>query len=451
MRIIARNQTSIVVGVALALTTIIANFAAPSAEGALVKAKRANAFVNSIGIVTHVPYLNTPYGNYPAVKAAMSELGIKHARDAVPALSNDTVYSRYRDLYASVGVKFMLNTGSGTSLPPIDAETVNRINEMTGPALETLEGANEWNLTNRDGSNPDWGAELTAHQADLFNAVNASQNPDMPVTCPALGNPYPPTNQIPILSAYCDWANMHSPAFGNPPMMGSVSDPPDFSYVLDRHIPVARLMGGTGKPLVASETSYHTATSGQGITEAVHAKYAPRLSFEYFNAGITRGYHYQLLDHKNKGDDDKASNRGFVDYDFRRKPVFRAMENTIDILEDPGPSFATSSLDYTLANTTPNIHQTLLQKRNGTFYLVLWQEVRSYDFKTDQPITVTPQNVTVRFSSTMKTVRVFDPTSIASSGPTDDAERHPSRTLSSVSRVTEPIGDQVKIIEVTKP
>ena len=51
----------------------------------------------------------------------------------------------------------------------------------------------------------------------------------------------------------------------------------------------------------------------------------------------------------------------------------------------------------------------------------------------------------------MKTVRVFDPTSIASSGPTDDAESHPSRTLSSVSSVTEPIGDQVKIIQVTKP
>ena len=234
-------------------------------------------------------------------------------------------------------------------------------------------------------------------------------------------------------------------------MMGSVGDPPDYSYVLDLHIPVARLMGGTGKPLVASETSYHTATTGSGgITEAVHAKYGPRLSFEYFNAGITRGYHYQLIDHMNKGDDVPGSNRGFLDFDFRQKPVFRAMENTIDILEDPGPSFATSSLDYTLSNTTPDIHQTLLQKRNGKFYLVLWREVRSYNLKTNQPITVTPQNVNVRFSSAMKSVRIFDPRSIASSGPTDNAKMHPSRTLSSVSSVTEPIGDQVKIIEVTK-
>jgi hypothetical protein len=416
-------------------------------------AKMADEFVHSIGIVTHLRFFDTPYGNYPAVKAAMSELGIKHARDAVPALSDDTVFSRYRDLHASVGVKFMLNTGAGEgSLPPIDVEKVNQINEMTGPALETLEGANEWNGTNRNGSNPDWGAELAAHQADLFDAVNASQNPDMPVTCPSIwNNPYPPMDEIPILSDYCDWANMHSPSYGNPPMMANVGDPPGSSFVLDQHIPVARHMGGTGKPLVASETSYHTATSGNGITEAVHAKYAPRLSFEYFNAGITRGYHYQLLDDRYKGDDDRGSHRGFLDMDFRRKPVFRAMENTIDILEDPGPRFATSSLAYTLTNTTPDIHQTLLQKRNGTFYLALWQEVRSYDLRNDQPITVTPQQVTVRFSGTMKTVRVFNPTSIASSGPTDDAESHPSRTLSSVSSVTEPIGDQVKIIEVTKP
>jgi hypothetical protein len=32
-----------------------------------------------------------------------------------------------------------------------------------------------------------------------------------------------------------------------------------------------------------------------------------------------------------------------------------------------------------------------------------------------------------------------------------DGESHPNRTLSSVSSVTEPIGDQVKIIEVSKP
>src|SRR5215210_8407177 len=101
----------------------------------------------------------------------------------------------------------MLNTSpvEGGSLTPYDAETVNRIIEMTGPALETLEGANEWNLSNRNGSNPDWGAELKAHQAALFDAVNASQNPALPVTCPPLGNSYPPKDTIPRLSAYCDW------------------------------------------------------------------------------------------------------------------------------------------------------------------------------------------------------------------------------------------------------
>ncbi len=212
---------------------------------------------------------------------------------------------------------------------------------------------------------------------------------------------------------------------------------------------MAAQVGIPGRALYSTETGYTTAPGNMNeVSDLAKAKYTPRLSFEYFNAGVKRAYNYQLLDHKT-GTTAQA-HFGLVKLDGTKKPAFRAMENTIDILEDPGPDFVPSAFDYTLVNTTPDIHQTLLQKRDGTFYLVLWREVRSYDKLADRDISVPQQKVTVNFPAKMQTIRVFDPTSTASSGPADDAESRPSRTLSSVNSVTEPIGDQVKIIQVTK-
>jgi hypothetical protein len=413
------------------------------------QANTADSFIQSIGVDTHIFFFSTPYGDYAQVKAALKELGVKHARDGAPALSNSTAWSRYSDLCATLGIKYILNANESTWVSPATSAQFEQMVSQGGCAVEGFEGPNEYNLTNLDGSNPDWNTELESYQRTMFKNLNASTVANLPLLAAPLGKDAGDYSPEPVeLGPYSDANSMHS--YPGPNMPTGSHRAEWISLLFDRDIPKAEEVGAPRRPVYATETGYTTASGHVlEISEAAKARYVPRLSFEYFNAGIARGYHYQLLDHRigTKAQD----HYGLISYDGVKKPAFRSLENIIDILEDPGPSFATSSLDYTLANTTPNIHQTLLQKRNGTFYLVLWQEVRSYDWQNDQLITVTPQNVTVRFSSTMKTVRVFDPTSIASSGPTDDAERHPSRTLSSVSSVTEPIGDQVKIIEVTKP
>jgi hypothetical protein len=427
-----------------------------------VQAKSAYAFWHSNGVVTHLKFLSTNYGTMYDVansendiKGLLGELGVKHIRDSAVYWSDsrtDTVYGRYRELNDLYGIRVMLQHEVDTeaSMAPVTVTKINDINQRMGDALDFWEGINEHNA-----SGAGWQQELIDSQKQLFDAVNASNKPGVPVACPPLqrhSGTYPPIEEVPQLTGLCDYRNTHSYPAGNPPMMGHPKDPPGHSILYDRDIPIAdHVAGSSDLPITSSETGYQTSTNSQGISEQAHAKYAPRLAFEYFNAGIDRYYTYQLYDYLAPNSTDPQANFGLVAYDFRKKPVFRAMENMIDIVEDPGGPCQVGSLAYDLENASADVHSVLLQKCDGTFYLALWQEVRSYDRDTDQLISVNPQNVTVQFPSAMKTVKIFDPTNIASSGPADDAEMHPSRTLSSVSQLTEPIGDEVKIIQVTKP
>ncbi|CAF3710773.1 unnamed protein product, partial [Adineta steineri] len=61
------------------------------------------------------------------------------------------------------------------------------------------------------------------------------------------------------------------------------------------------------------------------------------------------------------------------------KPSFRAVKNLISILNDKGSSFAPNALTYTLTGNLTNVRQLLFQKRNGDFYLMIWNEVSSWD------------------------------------------------------------------------
>ncbi|MGI4894150.1 MAG: hypothetical protein ACRYF3_03435, partial [Janthinobacterium lividum] len=73
-------QLSVAIAAALSSAALIA----PSADAASVtpvQAQMADAFVDSIGVATHLTYDGTPYMNYPLVKQRLQESGIRHLRD----------------------------------------------------------------------------------------------------------------------------------------------------------------------------------------------------------------------------------------------------------------------------------------------------------------------------------------------------------------------------------
>ena len=58
---------------------------APAASARPVTPKSAPAFRDSVGVVTHIVYYDTAYGNWPQVVARLDELGVRHLRDGVYA------------------------------------------------------------------------------------------------------------------------------------------------------------------------------------------------------------------------------------------------------------------------------------------------------------------------------------------------------------------------------
>ena len=154
---------------------------------------------------------------------------------------------------------------------------------------------------------------------------------------------------------------------------------------MERAIAEARKVGGD-KPILVTECGYHNRVEEKGhpgVSEAAQAKYLPRLLFVYFNRGMTKAYKYELLDEKlDPGFADMERHFGLVRSNGTLKPAFNALKNLLRLLADPGPAAPTGSLAFQLSGTTNNLHHTLHQKRDGTFWLALFQEAASYDAKT---------------------------------------------------------------------
>lgn len=378
---------ALTVGVLLAIVCVMVAKPSQSAPG---PAKSADAFVNSIGVNTHLRFLDTAYGDkYSLVSKKLEALGVRNVRDGAFISSNadinNLIYGRYREL-AKIGIRFDLivdprKEGLGT----VDSAKIARIADMAGPSLRTFEGPNEYNLS----GNANWAENLTTYQKTLYEAVknNASTSNTL-VVGPSLGRPYP--DKKPDLSAYVDYANMHSYPGGRIP-----SD-----WGLDNYVtPAARAVGGT-KPLMATETGYHTATNWDGphpgVSDKAMGKYTPRLALEYFNRNIITTYNYEFIDQKSDPEGlDREKNFGLLRNDGTEKPAYKSLKNLIDLLEDPGPEFKTGSLDYSLSGDLKDVHRTLLQKRNGKFYLVLWQETSSYDLSTKRDVSSPNRKVTL--------------------------------------------------------
>jgi hypothetical protein len=436
--------------------------AGPESTLPLHQAEQSNDLANAWGVVTHFPYVDTAYAsNFPMMKTRLDELGVKHIRDKWMVFGpsdprDQSVYAHFSELYNDLGIQVYLH-GKEDEYDSNMTDEINYILSNLPPgALEAWEGINEYNRTDRYGGNPDWAAELEVFQNQLYDGVKNSTRPNIPVSCPAIQRILNGYAEAPTIEGACDWRQAHTYPSGNPPIMAKEKDTID-SIVFDRDVPGANKVANDPnglKPFSASETGYSTAPDGSfnNISELAKSKYIPRMWMEYYllrdSHNFHRPYFYQLYDHfSGTTNRPSASHFGLVAHDFTRKATFRSLENMQDIVEDPGPAFTPAPLRYDIENDDPTTHSQLVQKRDGSHLLLIWQEVRSYDKATDQDLSVTPDQVTVRFESA-KNVSVYEPRTIASSGVTDDAENHPDRTLTNVTSVTEPVEDEINIIKI---
>lgn len=388
------------IGVIVSLTSL-----SSQAQSFEEQARRASDFVNSMGVATHLRYLDTAYGRYDdIIKPRLLELGVRHIRDG----GKDPVFfERLNDL-AGDGIRSTLVMDPRDGILP-----TNVVNDVIKPvisSIEAAEGPNEWDVQPQlqyEGKSFPEG--LRNYQTDLYKAIKSDPaTAKIAVLTPSLAFP----SNAPALG-YLQSAsvgNMHSYAGGNIP-----------SQDLDnKWLPGTRTVAGDEKPIVATECGWHNAVddphaSQPGISELASAKYIPRLYLEYFNRGVQRAFVYELINQRPDGG--QENNFGLLRADGAPKPAFTAVKNLVALLQGSDANLQPQTLNYRFTGNLTDLHHTLLQKRDDTFELLLWQEVPSFDLQKKTDLQPPARQITVSFPTALKQSSTYDP--LTSTEPID--------------------------------
>jgi hypothetical protein len=383
------------------------------AIAAPIVASSSDAFVDSMGVNVKLSYDWSSYNNYSGlVKPELLKAGFRHIRDGFSTSGPfQTSVNEFNDLAAN-GIKtdLICDPGCESGTHSTDAQgIVNTLNQISG-AVESVEGVNEPDNFSFSYNGLPWDQSSKAWQQVLYGAVKNSGYSYLPVIAPSLGNPLLAQNNtyLDSLEPYCNLGNMHSYQSADYPGNN------DYTNLQNFYIGNTELMTGS-EPIWATETGNWIGTAFDGsfwmapITESSQAKYALRTFAVNFLAGVPRTYVHELID-ESTDPTYWQGNFGLLTWTGVEKPAFTQIANIISLLKDPGSSYAPGVLDYSLSGNTANVDQLLLEKQNGTFELLLWQEVKSYNNSNPLgDITVAPVSVTVNFGSTINQAKLYDP------------------------------------------
>lgn len=341
-------------------------------------ARMADSFVDSFGVNTHIHYTDrvyyTKWNEY--VKPRLLELGVRNIRDGAytgAGYNGDHFfYQRLREL-GNTGIKASLITNINAPYSKTtDWSKLDDIQSWTGGMVDQFEGPNEPDIQGV----ADWAPQTRAAQQNLWNGVKS--NPAISgirVAGPSItwaDN----IDDIGNLSSWLDVGNLHPYAGGDKPSQNG----------LDQNLADHRQVAGGNKPMTATEAGYHNAintSSNEGhkpTSEAATATYYPRMAFEYFNRGIAGFYGYEFIDgYENPSRSEREANFGLIRNDGSVKPSYTAMKNLITLLNDKGPAFTPGTLPYSINGGDSLTRKTLLQKRDGSYWLAVWQDSKVWD------------------------------------------------------------------------
>jgi hypothetical protein len=386
-------------------------------------------FVNSIGVNTHLNYFDTQYGNFPFVSRELQRVGIHHLRDGVHLQNadyNNALYGRWAAL-GKLGIRFDAVLDPRSKLGAITPALLEEVDRLSGHSIESFEGPNELDISNM----PDWPAVDRSFQQTIFKAAQSLPDrkaleligPSLALArhAPALGD----------ISAYIDVGNLHPYPAAKPP-----------SIIFPEQTDLAGIMSGT-KGIVITESGYHNGlrdhSDQPAVSEAPAARYITRLYLENFAHGITRTYLYEFLDES--ADSDLKSFQkhwGLIRSDGTEKPAFVALTNLIAELNDSAEPAHRSSLTWSLNSADPHIHHLMLQKSSGELDLVLWQEISSYDEKSQTDIVNPSRPAVLTLAHKARSVALYEPVVQADS----------THTYTNVSQIKIEIPDHPLVIRI---
>ncbi len=400
--------------------------ATASRDPASATATAAADFLASIGVVTTFPDRGQPL---PKTVEMVKYGGFRWVRGGIEGLSANgpTTIETYLDLHRQTGVRFSWGLVSGGSDLEKLVATAKPLAEAG--ALLAFEGNNEpnnWGVTYQGeqggGRAPSWLA-VAKLQRDMYDAVK--RDPLLkkyPVWSISEGGaqadnvglqfltiPGGAGTFLPEGTRYADFANVHNYIYhpGSPDLADNktwnAADPTSACKVDGLYgnygVTWAKHFRGYAEtelvtlPRVTTETG---CTIEGAVSEDVQALNLLSMYLDEFKRGWSHTAVYLLRDRT-----DEAGNQTFgffkPDYTPRKAAVY--LHNLTTILADQGSPARPGRLDYAIAEQPATVHEFLLQKSDGTFELVIWDERLK---GTDE--------VTVQLGATYPALKVYDPT-----------------------------------------
>jgi hypothetical protein len=377
---------------------------AASADDA-VKPRSAAAFRDSVGVVTHVVYYDTAYGNWPRVVAALDRLGVKHLRDGLygnPAPTWRDWNERYFqdvDLAVRHGMRFTFIVGK----PGNDAGTLDQLLGVASgrlrPAAEALEAPNEVDHFN---ARRGWAARLSNYGRDLYRKVKSNSSlRALPVIGPAFGT-VTGARRVGNQRAYLDVGNIHPYTYGVSPT----------AHLLRTDIRRNSAVSGR-KPVWATEAGFHNALRAPksdmpGVPERVAAVYLTRTFLQHFASGVRRTYAYELLDETpERRGRDPEQHFGLLRNDFSPKPAYTALRNLLSLVGPAGGHPRLRPLRLGVHGPA-DLQRLVLRRADGSYLVALWRTASMWDPVHKRALHVARRPVSVSLPGA-RSVAVADP------------------------------------------
>src|SRR5579884_605549 len=386
----------------------------------------ATAFLNSIGVGSTFPDRGQPLDKtIQMVKYG----GFRWVRGGIEGLTTNgpTTIQTYLDLHRQTGVRFSWCLGSGGTDVKKLIETARQI--AKADALLAFEGKNEpnnWGVTYQGtqggGRAPSWLA-VAKLQRDLYNAVKSDPRlKEYPVWSISEGGaeldnvglqfltiPRGAGCLLPEGTRFADYANVHNYIYhpGSPGLEDNktwnAADPTSTCKVDGLYgnygITWAKHFRGYSEselvtlPRVTTETG---CTIGGLITEEIQALNLLTMYLDQFKRGWSHTAVYLLRDRTDEGGNQTF---GFFKPDYTPRKAAVYLHHLTTILADQGALAKPGQLHYSIPEQPETMHDMLLQKSDGTFMLLVWNErLKGSD------------EVMVHLGRTYPTVKVYNPT-----------------------------------------
>ena len=375
----------------------------------------ARSFLDSLAVNSHVDQNGISGAN---MMTMLNYLGVKTIRDGwKPELAN-----QYIDM-AKQGVRFSFGVGDPYANGALtSAQTLNTAVPGSVIAVEGPNEINNWSfvvdgVTSNHGWPNDAGPLMKKFMTKLFSLVHADALLKGVQVYNLTWGGTTDADQYGILDldGQADLGNIHPYPKGQPYRAIQAAIAGSYHHVLPSQA-------------VITETGYATGTAGDDVSERAQAILNLNIYLGTFQQGFVRTYIYELYD--------EWQTYGLFKGDFTPKPTATAIHNLTTILADDRAPTALGSLNYKLSGLPATAHSLLLQKSNGAFELVLWNEAPVYANGAD--LQVNASAVTVELGQTVQGGSVYDPIQGATA----------LSQFGAVSRLTVNLGADALVIEV---